>query len=191
MILQPADIVCTRSKSKLGGLIRFFTRRIGEPRTKVNHVGIIAVGGTSTNAIIVEALKRVRREWFASAYGGKSAPDVAIFRPLNLTEDERYIVAAKAETYAGRGYGYLKILAHMGDWILQGAYVFRRLVGSDKYPICSWLVAHAYSFIGKTFGVDAGAASPDDIWDFCIANPDKYAVIMPLGNLDEFRRSHI
>ena len=190
MILQPADIVCTRSKSTLGKIIRFLTRRIGEARTKVNHVGVITEGGTSSNAVIVEALKTVRRAWLGEAYGGKSAPDVAIFRPLNLTENERFVVAAKAEGYVGRKYGYLKLLTHAADWLLQGAYVFRRLTGSDKYPICSWLVAQAFAFVGKDFGVKPGAATPDDIWDFCMSHPDKYQILVPLGNLDEFRRSH-
>jgi hypothetical protein len=154
-------------------------------------VGVIVEGGTSTNAVIVEALQHVKKRYLADGYGGKNSPDMAVFRPINLTEDQRFIVASKANTYVGKDYGYLKILAHLGDWLLQGAYFFRRFVQLDKYPICSWLVAHAYSFIGKDFGVDARAASPDDIWDFCLSNPDKYAVIMPLGNLDEFRRSHI
>jgi hypothetical protein len=36
-------------------------------------------------------------------------------------------VIIKAESYVGRKYGYAKLLAHWADWVLQGAYVFRRL----------------------------------------------------------------
>lgn len=201
MRLEPADIVCTKSKGKLGKLIRFFTRHIGEPRTQVNHVGVITVGGISSNAVIVEALKHVRRCYLAEGYGGDDAPDIAVFRPKNLTEMERFLVASKAESQVGKNYGYLKLLTHFGDWGVTAAksaitlgrcrgdvYFFRRLTKNGNYPICSWLVSHAYAFVGKDFGVDAGAASPDDIWDFCIENPDKYLMVMPLGNLDEFRR---
>ena len=67
--------------------------------------------------------------------------------------------------------------------MLQGAYVFRRLDQMDKYPICSWLVAHSYKKIGKDFRVPAGAATPDDIWDFCDKNPDKYRRVRSLGLL--------
>ncbi len=50
----------------------------------------------------------------------------------------------------------------------------------DDYPICSWLVAHAFACAGKDFGCEAGAATPDDIWDFVTTNADKYVRIHPL-----------
>ena len=53
----------------------------------------------------------------------------------------------------------------------------------DNYPICSWVVAHAFKKVEKHFGVAAGAANPDDIWDFVIENPDKYACVYPLKQL--------
>ena len=40
----------------------------------------------------------------------------------------------------------------------------------DNDPICSWLVAKCYQVVGKRFGVDADAASPDDIWDYVSTN---------------------
>jgi hypothetical protein len=46
-------------------------------------------------------------------------------------------------------------------------------------------VAHAYSKAGKDFGVDPGAAQPDDIWDFIQDNPEKYELIHPLGSFWE------
>ena len=73
----------------------------------------------------------------------------------------------------------------MLDWILQGAYVFRRLTSDQRYPICSWLVAHAFSKAGKNFGVAAGAAQPDDIWDFVSdpQNHEKYSCIHELKRI--------
>ena len=56
----------------------------------------------------------------------------------------------------------------------------------DRYPICSWLVAHAFKKAGKTFGVKPGAATPDDIWDFVRSNPDKYETVIELGPLSRF-----
>jgi hypothetical protein len=64
-----------------------------------------------------------------------------------------------------------------------GAYIFRRLTQNGDYPICSWLVAHAFAKAGKTFGVQPGAANPDDIWDFIVDNPEKYGEIHPLVQL--------
>jgi hypothetical protein len=186
--LRPCDIIATKSYGWLGRAIRFFTRRIGESRSNVNHVGIITHGGSLEGAIVVEALSRVIHHPLWEGYGYAKAPDIAIFRPLNLTEDEREVIRVAAEQYVGRKYGFLKIATHLADWVLQGAYIFRRLSSSDNYPICSWVVAQAYAHAGKDFGVQAGAASPDDIWDFCLSHPEKYAVIVPLGNLVQFRR---
>lgn len=181
--LRPADIFLTRGTSLLSRAIRFFTRRIGESRTKVSHVGIIVEGGTIKDAVAVEALTRVKRHPLFSRYGGKPKIQVAIFRPLNLTAAELATVVRTAESYVGRRYGYGKLVAHFLDWMLQGAYVFRRLAAMDDYPICSWVVAHAYAKADKTFGVDPGAATPDDIWDFVVENPEKHERIHPLAPL--------
>src|SRR5262245_43542628 len=59
--LEPGDIFFSRSNRFLGKAIRFFTRRIGESRTKVNHVGIVVQGGTPNQAVVVEALRTVER----------------------------------------------------------------------------------------------------------------------------------
>jgi DNA-binding transcriptional ArsR family regulator len=180
--LQPADIFLTRGKIWISRAIRFFTRRIGEKRTKVNHVGLVVEGGSIQQAVVVEALSRVRRHRLIDRYrDGKT--DVAVYRPLNLTEEEVKVVVSKAEEYVGRKYGYFKIFLHFVDWLLQGAYVFRRLDRMDSYPICSWLVAHAYAKIGKHFGVNPGAATPDDIWDFVTSRSKIYQEVRPLGLL--------
>ena len=74
------------------------------------------------------------------------------------------------------------VIAHFLDWLLLGAYFFRRLVPGGKYPVCSWVVADAFAAAGKNFGVEVGMATPDDIWDFI--HDDKrhgiYAEIHPL-----------
>ena len=38
-------------------------------------------------------------------------------------------------------------------------------------------------FAAQTFGVAPGAASPDDIWDFCTREKDKYEEVLKLGPL--------
>lgn len=181
--LLPGDIFLTRGPGFISGLIRFFSRHIGESRAQVNHTGVIVVGGPLTTAIAVEAVAHVVRRPLWVAYGPPKKDAVAIFRPLNLTPEETAAIVSAAEGYVGERYGYLKIAAHLADWLLFGAYVFRRLAQMDNYPICSWLVAHAYLKAGKDFGVPAGAAEPDDIWDFVTKHPDKYAQIWPLSPL--------
>ena len=183
--LRPADVFLTQGFGLMSKLIRFFTRRIGESRTKVNHVGVVVRGGPLREAIVVEALSTVRRHRLWASYGPPKIDRVAIYRPLNLSRDEVAKVVAGAEGYVGRKYGWFTLVAHLLDWALQGAYVFRRLAGVDRYPICSWVVAHAFLKAGKKFGVAPGAASPDDIWDYVVAHPTHYVRIHPLVRLGD------
>lgn len=181
MFLLPGDIVLTRSETLLGRVIRFFTRRIGESRTQVNHVGMIVTRGKPENAFIVEALHKVKRHKLIDGYGRGQNIKVAIYRPINLSNDEIKAVVLEAEAQVGKKYGYLKLITHALDWVLLGAYVFRRLTQVKKYPICSYLVANAYAVIGKDFDVEAGGATPDDIWDFVTSRSDKYKCVQPLA----------
>jgi hypothetical protein len=181
--LEPADILLARRRSFISRAIRFFTRSLGEPRSEVSHAGIVVEGGPIEQALIVEAAGRVKKRPILSRYGKRSKKEVAFYRPLNLSPEERAVVVRAAEEYLGKDYSYFKILLHLLDWLLQGAYFFRRLGGINDYPICSWLVAQSYAKVGKTFGVAPGAASPDDIWDFVTTHPTKYAMVRALGPL--------
>jgi hypothetical protein len=185
IILKPGDIFLTRGPGLLSRLIRFFSRSIGESRTKVNHAGLVVKEGSLRTAEIVEAVAAVRRCRLWEHYGPPAKDAVAVFRPLNLTVEQVPVIVSTAERQVGKQYGIGKLVAHLLDWSLLGAYVFRRLANSGDYPICSWLVAHAYAEAGKDFGVEPGAADPDDIWDFVTAHTDKYERLHPLQPLRE------
>ncbi len=180
--LQPGDIFLTRGTGFVSKAIRFFTRRVGESRTKVNHVGIVVQGGPLETAVVVEALRRVERHRLIDEYGG-TKHEVAVYRPTRVSPADIDRIVARANGYVGREYGYGKIVLHALDWALQGAYVFRRLGRMDDYPVCSWLVAQAYASVGIHFGVDEGAATPDDIWDHVTAHPGEYARVRALATL--------
>ena len=175
MRLEPCDIFFSRSKSILGWLIRKTTQERGEAKTWANHTGIVVKAGDLRQAVVVEALTRVFRRTFYPAYG--KGPDWEVYRPLTLEAWEQCRIVERAETYVGRTYGYLKILAHAGDWLLGNARVFRRLCKIDRYPICSYLVAHCFQVVDKTFGVPSDMATPDDMMDFCQQYPNKYALV--------------
>ena len=180
-MLAPGDLFFTRGAGFVSVLIRFFTRRIGEARSEVSHVGLVVEGGPIEGAWVVEALSRVRRHRLWARYGRKRRTAVAVYRAKNLNAEQIRKIVEKAEAYEGREYGWPTIVAHFLDWLLQGAYFFRRIIGGDHYPICSWVVAHAYKEVGLHFGVEARAASPDDIWDFVVEKrPDLYDEIRPL-----------
>lgn len=179
-LFKPGDIFFTRGDGLLARAIRFFTRRIGERRTEVNHVGLIVDENMLPRTHCIEALLTVKRHRLWSHYLPRRTTGVAIYRPRDLSPAEAMVIAAEAEHYVGRHYGWPMLIAHFLDWLLQGAYVFRRLVGSDDYPICSWVVAYSYAAAGRGFGTDPGAADPDDIWDYVTDNPNKFREVRDL-----------
>lgn len=182
-MFEPGDIVFTKGTNWISRAIRFFSRHGGESRTEANHVGIVVQGGSSESAIIVEALSTVRRRPL-KAYRQNPRHQVAVFRPLNVSTEGIGKIVGAAESYVGRKYGYIKIVAHLIDWFFGGRYVVRRFTSLDRYPICSWVVAEAYAADGKFFGVAPGQAQPDDIWDFVVENQDKYIPVVWMGTLE-------
>ena len=183
VLLLPGDVFLTYGAGFFSKLIRFFTRTIGESRTQVNHTGIVVTEGDLESCEVVETLLRVRKHKLWKRYGPFSYDKVAIFRPINLTSEETDTIVAKAVEQIGKRYGVFTVIGHLLDWLLLGAYVFRRITLSSNYPICSWLVAYAFARAGKNFNVEPGAAQPDDIWDFIQKNPDKYQHIHPLEQI--------
>jgi Permuted papain-like amidase enzyme, YaeF/YiiX, C92 family len=180
--LEAGDIFFTRGYSLLSRAIRIFTRHAGESRTKVNHTGIVVVAGPIDSAVVVEALSTVQQHPLARRYATKR-DEVAVVRPVGLSPVEIQTLVKTANDYVGRKYGFLKLAVHLADWLLQGAYVFRRLARQDKYPICSWLVAYSFDKVGRRFGVDPSGASPDDIWDWVTDHTDEYLVVRTLAPL--------
>ena len=191
IILKPCDIVLVRGTSFISRMIRIFTRHIGEKRTKVNHVGMVILGGGSYlptkfgDGVIIEALSQVKIRNLRQAYGPPNKADIAIYRPTNLSEEQLDIIWRGAMDHLNQRYGWPRVIAHALDRLFLGVYLFRRLIPHNKYPICSWLVAHAYSKVGKDFGVPVGTATPDDIWDFVAERGETpYVCIYPLGRLN-------
>lgn len=183
VLLKPGDVFLTRGTGLLSKTIRFCTRSLGEKRSKVNHVGIVVTGGGIKDAVVVEALIKVREHTLWKQYGPPKKDHVAVYRATNLSPEDVEIIVAEAKEQVGKPYGFCKIIAHFLDWLLTGAYVFRRFTSDSRYPICSWLVAHAYAKAGYFFGTDPGAADPDHIWDFVDKKPGYYERIMELGSL--------
>jgi hypothetical protein len=189
MLLQPGDIILTRSDGILGRLIRYFETHPGESEALYNHVGVVTEAGDEKTAIMVEALWKTRHGTVWEGYGRKKGQaQIAIYRPNNIPPEKLEIISTFAETFVGDSYGWWKLLAHAADWRLshdlgREVYIFRKLLFIDKYPICSFLVAKAFSAAGYDFGVPPNEASPDDIADFINSNPEKYTLIFGPGRL--------
>lgn len=161
------DVVLFRGDSIVSRLIRWGSRSWGEPPSVVNHVGIM-IGFKE----IVEASDRTKRHKFL-----RPPKNCWVYRNKRLSPADRQLLREKALKYVGTKYGRLKIVAHTLDRLLFfNRYVARRLCFMDSYPICSWLVANCYDVLGIDFGVDAGEATPDDIWDYIVNNSEWFEV---------------
>jgi hypothetical protein len=193
--IMPCDIFLTRSYTWLGWAIRFFERGFGEEPSVVNHTGIFLNHTSLFHAASIEALGRVREGRFWSFYHGQNV-EVAIYRDLTLTEEDRKEMVTEALKYKGHIYGVLKLPLHALDWALarvlwkQDVYFFRRLGRIPWVPICSYYVTKLFAFRGRFFGKVNGdqalpvpQAQPDDIWDFVTKRTDKYACILPLQRI--------
>jgi hypothetical protein len=178
--LLPCDVFVTRGPSLLAKGIRWATRDDRERPTQVNHVGAIVEAGPWQSVNCIEALERVEHHGFAEKYF-QSGHWAAVYRPLNISDDAQGKILAYLHNQRGRKYGYGKIALHL----------LRKLTGWDfwlshqteRYPICSYLVANAWKQAGLDFGCDERLATPDDIHDFMLTNPDKYQFIMQTGRL--------
>jgi len=183
-ILEPGDLVLTRGKGWISKAIRFFTRGIGEPRTKVNHVGVITVGGALTTAVIVEAIAKVERNRLWMRYGPPDGDQVAIYRHRYLNEDGRREIVRKMESYVGRRYDWLSIVGHTLDYALLGVFLFRRFLRMKRYGQCVWCVTSSYHLgAGVTFGGPPAEMSPDHVWDSVNGHPVTWERVWPLGPL--------
>lgn len=178
--LLPCDVFVTRGTSFLAKGIRWATRDKRERPTQVNHVGAIVEAGPWQDVRCIEALERVEHHSFADKYF-QSGHWAAVYRPTNLTDEQQGAILAYLHDHVGNQYGYGKI----------GMHLLRKLTGwdfwlkrqTDRWPICSYLVAKAWKQAGLDFGCDERLATPDDIHDFMIANPEKYQFVMTVGTI--------
>ena len=176
MTYQPLDLFFSRNASWLSKAIRWAEREPGEPRSEASHVGAIVTGGPLMEVECIEALKKVRRHGFWKKYRGRGK--VTIYRARNIGPQDRAFILEALEDHVGESYGYLKIGLHLLRK-LTGGRDWLRLSVLDRYPICSYLAATAFETRGFTFGVKGKRATPDDMLDFCQAEPDKWACVRP------------
>ena len=181
MPYQPMDLFFTRSGSWLSEVIRWATREKGEAKTEASHVGAIITPGFLSNVECVEALTKVERHPLWEKYGG-SGQWMTIYRAVNISAPVKRRMARRLRAKVGETYGYGKILLHL----------LRKLTGDprwldlsllDRYPICSYLVATEFDREGFSFGIDGRKATPDDMLDFCEANPDKWKCVRPWASV--------
>lgn len=178
--LLPCDVFVTRGPSIFAKGIRWATRDKRERPTQVNHVGAIVEAGPWQSVQCIEALERVELHSFADKYAD-SGHWAAVYRPINVTAEQQGKILAYLHNHVGNKYGYGKI----------GLHLLRKITGwdfwlskqTDRYPICSYLVAKAWKEAGLDFGCDERLATPDDIHDFMLSRKDAYQFVMQIGRI--------
>lgn len=178
---ERGDTFFTQSNSLLGRLIRWGETDPGETNgTWANHTGVVVESGWIGNpkipgykeAVVVEALWKTRRGPLKL-----NGIEVRVFRPVpQYTEEEKQRFVVEAAKYVGDTYGWWKLIFQLGDRALfKGRKVLSLLLFVDKRPICSYLAAKVNEMarprIMHAFGMEPQTADPDEMLDYCEANP--------------------
>lgn len=168
--LVACDVFVSRGPSLMARGIQWATRERGESPTHASHAGVIVSSGPWRDVYSIEALERV----VFHRWGDKYARGhwVEVYRPRNLTDDQRATILHYLHGRVGDRYGYAKIGLHLLRKLTGWEWPLRHPV--DRWPICSYLVARAFREAGLDFGVHEGMATPDDIHDFCARRADLY-----------------
>lgn len=170
--LRPGDVVLSRGDGRLARAIRWGQTQRDEGQTLVNHAIIVHSGGNPYYARIVESDRVVR---YGTLGDFHPKDDCWAFRPVNISETVLAHIVDAAYRRIGEQYGYAQLATQLLDNKLFGNRVIaRRLFSSSKTAICSRLVLEAFATRGYDFGRPPFAASPDDVFDFCLDHPEKY-----------------
>ena len=185
-IYFPCDIGFSHGQSFISRMIRKCTTSHKESKSVINHVFAFISYGDKKEAEVVESLWKVTKHKFLNAYAKlKGKEKVVVFRPVNLTDEQKDIIIKDLLSDVGADYPWWQFPLFFTDWLLfDEKVVTRKWINHAKHKVCSTKTARAYVQAGLFFGVPEYAATPDDMYDFCIKNPDKYQLILPLSFLD-------
>lgn len=179
-ITEPGDIVLVSDKnSMLAKLIcRFSTTASDTSLSKFSHAAIVVSTGTTKN--LIEALSTGVKRTSLSKYS--NGYRILIARHKGLSFFNKLSIIGSAEKYIGKKYGYKLLAGHFADYLCskitgRNVYYFRKITGNNNYPICSWVVSHAYDRAGLRFlNLDPDLVQPDDIADEILHDQNNWEV---------------
>lgn len=179
--LEPGDIVLVSKKhSLLAKLIcRFSTTASDTSISKFSHTAIVVSTGTTKK--IIEALSTGVKRSSLSKYS--NGYRILIARHKELSFFNKISIVRTAEKYIGKKYGYKTLAGHFADYLCskligRNVYYFRKIAGNNNFPICSWIVSHAYDRDGIRFlNLDPDLVQPDDIADEILNDKNNWEVV--------------
>lgn len=179
--LAPADIVFVSDKSLLSRLINKFQAK--EDRSIFSHCALAVNKDT-----LLEA--RLKVQYTPFSYYTNKKSNICICRNVKLTSGEKLKIVYNAiDMFLYKKYGFQKLLLHAVDYffskLVKKDVVFaRNLCKSDRYPICSYLVAKAYQNYYNFNNIPFFAVQPDDIFDSIIKSQEWYIVYKNIKRLE-------
>ncbi len=169
--IRKGAAIFSQSSATFGKLIRWGQRAPGEKPSRVNHSIVVVEDGDWPapslyyEPLIVEADAKTRKGFL----GWYHQNDRLVVWDVEMTDEEREIVAREALSKVGRPYGALQLVGQLLDnKLFFGRKVTRRLFRYDPLDICSRVLTESWEKVGiRSFGY---GASPDDQDDFLRAH---------------------
>lgn len=161
--ILPGDILAVQGQSWMS---RQILRTTGGP---CSHVGLFCSDGK--NPLIIEALSRVVIHPLDEALA--DTKKAWVLHALNLDMRQRLNIVQHARAMHNKRYGYLRFFLQFADCLTR-SHFFSTYCTIPGQPICSVVVAHAYSQEGLYFGHTFQSVSPAEIFTYAKNNPDKY-----------------
>jgi hypothetical protein len=109
-----------------------------------------------------------------------------VWRCRTLTDAQREMLTDQALRYINVRFGYVKMIAHLLDGLIQKVthrdrFLFRQLDPDGSSPVCSGVTAFVYDkALHYRFGVEPECADPDHIHDWVVAHPDEWERVFAL-----------
>jgi len=166
------------------GFFAAFQTAPGEAPSYGGHIA-----GFLSPLYVLHALWRVVTQAWGS-FAREHPKGFQVWRKLDLSDDERRAVAAKASEYSARGYGWWRLIFHGADYALGWVahylwggkgevYLARRLLSDQtRWPLCHEVWARAYKeVLGYEFGREWAEVTPDTMNDHMKAHPGEWTMV--------------
>lgn len=176
MAFQTGDIICVQNKSLFGKTIGWFSKRRNESETYATHIAMVKDVFTVTEAKLTIKESGISK-WI------DNHRNFEIYRYKHMEKYQRDKIYEYAEEQKGNIYGGWKLLFFAADLSIEkligkDIFLFRNVLSSENFPICSWFVGYAYYRAGIKFEKNNPKyLDPDVMHDIIYRDKDNWKLI--------------